>query len=125
MSAKIFADASQSAVIRFKDGSPSIPALTLQESIIEFKKLAPEKRAVAVIHAASGERFTASEVEWLSFDRGHRGDAAASRFGAAMARGPCQRLHRMRRLPLVAEASMTTVEALPHPAGDNSGTQFS
>lgn len=64
---KIFVDASQSAVIKFGDGTPSMVTPTLQEAVIAFHKLAPEKQAVAVIHTASGQRFRASDVDRLHY----------------------------------------------------------
>jgi hypothetical protein len=68
MSDKISVDATQMAIIRFGDGTPHITTPTLQEAVLEFGKLAPEKKAVAIIQTESGERFTASDVEKFHFE---------------------------------------------------------
>jgi hypothetical protein len=65
MSEKIFADSSERASIKFKDGRQAIPTLTLQEAVIAFAKLTAEEKAIARIETVSGRCFSASDVELL------------------------------------------------------------
>jgi hypothetical protein len=60
---KIYADASQSATLRY--GAKSIDCSTLQEAVLEWMRLSEQDRVQATISVKGGTVYNANEIDRL------------------------------------------------------------